>query len=86
MTKPVIKNKSKILIRTTILEYLNKMTSLDDDKLDYGFCHHCKQLKNKYLLATCNYNSSKMGLTVPASYTVKDVKIYNSNIILLLTC
>jgi hypothetical protein len=44
----------------------------------YGFCHHCKQVKNKYLLARCNYNSDKMGHTVPASYTVRDVKIYNS--------
>ncbi len=44
----------------------------------YGFCHHCKQVKNKYLLARCNYNSSKMGHTVPASYTVRNVKIYNS--------
>jgi len=43
-----------------------------------GFCHHCKQVKNKYLLARCNYNSDKMGHTVPASYTVRDVKIYNS--------
>lgn len=44
----------------------------------YGFCHHCKQVKSKYLLARCNYNSGKMGHTVPASYTVRDVKIYNS--------
>jgi hypothetical protein len=44
----------------------------------YGFCHHCKQVKSKYLLARCNYNSAKMGHTVPASYTVRDVKIYNS--------
>lgn len=43
-----------------------------------GFCHHCKQVKSKYLLAQCNYNSDKMGHTVPASYTVRDVKIYNS--------
>ena len=47
----------------------------------YGFCHHCKQVKSKYLLARCNYNSDKMGHTVPASYTVRDVKIYNSKYI-----
>lgn len=32
---------------------------------DYDFCHHCKQLKNKYLLVSCKYNScdlaKKMG-------------------------
>ena len=55
------------------------LKSLDEDKANYGFCHHCKQLKNKFVLAQCNYNSAKMGPTVPASYCVKDVKIYNSN-------
>lgn len=50
----------------------------DEDKANYGFCHHCKQLKNRFVLAKCNYNSAKMGPTVPASYCVKDVKIYNS--------
>lgn len=56
----------------------NDAKSFDEDRANYGFCHHCKQLKNKYVLASCNYNSSKMGPTVPASYCVKDVKIYNS--------
>lgn len=46
----------------------------------YGFCHHCKQVKSKYLLARCNYNSQKMGHTVPAVYTVRDVRIYNSKL------
>lgn len=50
----------------------------DDDKSNYGFCHHCKQLKNRFVLAKCNYDSQKMGYTVPTSYCVKDVKIYNS--------
>ncbi len=42
------------------------------------FCHHCKQLKSKFLLASCNYNSSKIGATVPVSQSIKDVQIYNS--------
>jgi hypothetical protein len=52
--------------------------SLDDSAQDFDFCHHCKQLKNKFVLAQCNYNSEKIGPTVPALYCVKDVKIYNS--------
>lgn len=50
----------------------------DDDKANYGFCHHCKQMKNRFVLAKCNYDSQKMGYTIPNHYTVKDVKIYNS--------
>ena len=50
----------------------------DDDKANYGFCHHCKQMKNRFVLAKCNYDSQKMGYTIPNHYSVKDVKIYNS--------
>jgi hypothetical protein len=49
----------------------------------FGFCHHCKQLKNRFLLAACNYDSARMGPTVPASYAVRDVKIYNSKLYLV---
>ncbi|CDW86779.1 UNKNOWN [Stylonychia lemnae] len=66
--EPVVQSKNII----------EEMKSFDEDKINYGFCHHCKQLKNRFVLASCNYNSAKMGPTVPASYTVKDVKIYNS--------
>jgi hypothetical protein len=66
--------------RTLSLTTQHHLTQDDADLAasGYGFCHHCKQVKSKYLLARCNYNSGKMGHTVPASYTVRDVKIYNS--------
>ncbi len=54
----------------------------DDMAIDNDFCHHCKQLKNKYLLASCNYNSSQMGPTIPIHYSIKDIKIYNSKSLL----
>ena len=54
---------------------------------EYDFCHHCKQLKNKYLLVSCKY-STKMyrnhshNIHVPYPYepqlyTVNNVKIFN---------
>jgi len=57
---------------------------VDDDKSTYEFCHHCKQLKNRFLLASCNYDSSKMGPTIPVSYHIKDVQIYNSESFVLI--
>jgi len=59
----------------------------------YDFCHHCKQLKNKYLLVSCKYSAKKsMALTgpseqgpftyipypyEPSAYYVNGVKIHN---------
>jgi hypothetical protein len=31
--------------------------AIDSAHSDYDFCHHCKQLKNKNLLVSCNYSS-----------------------------
>lgn len=36
---------------------------------DYDFCHHCKQLKNKYLLVSCKYTQKQNKAVVPGSYT-----------------
>ena len=58
---------------------------------DYDFCHHCKQLKNKYLLVACKYSSRsaknmQQGIEYqpypyePTSYSVKNVKIYNGDL------
>ena len=44
---------------------------------DYGYCHHCKQLKKLQFLAECKYDSEKMGHQSPISYTANDVTIYN---------
>lgn len=55
------------------------MTNLEgQEEEEQGFCHNCKQLKSKFLLVKCNYNSFRMGPVVPAHYTVKDVTVYNS--------
>jgi len=58
---------------------------------DYDFCHHCKQLKNKYLLVSCKYSSKQAGknqsggVYTPYPYepqfnTVNNVRIYNSDL------
>jgi len=45
---------------------------------EYGYCHNCKLLKNKYLLASCNYNTiHNMGTFEPMQYTINSTKIYN---------
>jgi hypothetical protein len=30
-----------------------------------GFCHHCKQLRTTYVMASCKYNSRVHGLLMP---------------------
>lgn len=56
---------------------------------DYDFCHHCKQLKNKYLLVSCKYSSKNNAHLRPPNapftpypyepqcYSVNNVKIHN---------
>ena len=54
----------------------NSGNKSQNDK-EYGYCHHCKQLKKLQFLAECKYDSEKMGHQSPISYTANDVTIYN---------
>jgi hypothetical protein len=42
-----------------------------------GFCHHCKQLRTTYVMASCKYNSSMHGLLLPISTTIGGVQLPN---------
>jgi hypothetical protein len=42
-----------------------------------GFCHHCKQLRTTYVMASCKYNSRVHGLLMPIYFTIDSVQLPN---------
>lgn len=53
---------------------------VQNDK-EYGFCHHCKQVKATELLVTCSYDSSVVGDQTPVSNVISDITAYNRKFI-----
>ncbi len=47
------------------------------DSIDNGFCHHCKQLRSTYILASCNYSSETAPQMMPVRYTINGFHLPN---------
>jgi hypothetical protein len=54
--------------------------SVEENDDEFGYCHHCKQRKSKYILAHCNYNSELYGAAIPSSKTVNNYTVYNIDV------
>ena len=59
---------------------IDKEISLSEELVDSnenGFCHHCKQLRSTYILASCNYNSGTSPQMMPVKQIVNGFHLPN---------